>query len=182
MLSPSLQKGLTLIEILIVVAIIGLLSAIVIITINPMEQLAKGRDALRKSAVGQLGHAVDSYVVSRGGTSYPGIAAFQTDLQRNKDISNIVSAPTYRSGINSCNPVAGGSEGRFCYNTDGTSQAVVWVRLESRAEGGSPPGNAVCAPPGFVAYWVFSTIQGRAGRVCGPPGAFTPGYDVELGQ
>ena len=54
-------KGFTLIELLIVIAILGVLAVVVLVAINPVQQLARTRDAGRKSSVAQIGHAVAAY-------------------------------------------------------------------------------------------------------------------------
>ena len=52
------HKGFTLLEILLVVAIISILAGIVIVAINPARQLGSTRDAQRKSDIGTIYKAV----------------------------------------------------------------------------------------------------------------------------
>jgi type IV pilus assembly protein PilA len=66
----ALKKGFTLIELLIVIAILGVLAVVVLVAINPVQQLARTRDAGRISTVSQLGHSVEAYYTSHNGT-YP---------------------------------------------------------------------------------------------------------------
>jgi prepilin-type N-terminal cleavage/methylation domain-containing protein len=63
------HKGFTLLEILLVIAAIGVLAAIVIIAINPQRQLAQVRDASRESGVQSLQKALDQYNIDNG--EYP---------------------------------------------------------------------------------------------------------------
>lgn len=56
------NKGFTLIELLIVIAIIGILAAVVLIAINPVEMMRRGRDSQRLSDMTQLRKAVDLFV------------------------------------------------------------------------------------------------------------------------
>lgn len=57
------QKGFTLLEILLVIAAIGVLASIVIIAINPTRQLSQVRDTARKSEINALWKALKQYEV-----------------------------------------------------------------------------------------------------------------------
>ena len=60
------HKGFTLLEILLVVAIISILAGIVIVAINPARQLGSTRDAQRKSDIGTIYKAVNQYLIDKG--------------------------------------------------------------------------------------------------------------------
>jgi len=64
-------KGFTLIELLIVIAIIGVLAAIVLVAIDPAEKLAQARDSGRKSDLGQIATALEAYFTSSSNAQYP---------------------------------------------------------------------------------------------------------------
>lgn len=55
------QAGFTMIELLVVIAVIGVLAVAVLSSINPIEQINKGRDTRTRSDAGQLINAVDRY-------------------------------------------------------------------------------------------------------------------------
>ncbi|MFZ2252824.1 MAG: type II secretion system protein [Minisyncoccia bacterium] len=57
------QKGFTLIEVLLVIAILAILAAVVIVAINPSKQLMKSRDAQRSADVYSILNAVYQYTV-----------------------------------------------------------------------------------------------------------------------
>jgi len=57
------QKGFTLLEILLVVAIIAVLAGIVILAINPTKQLAESRNAQRRADVNTILSAVYQYTI-----------------------------------------------------------------------------------------------------------------------
>lgn len=73
------QKGFTLIEVLLVVAIIAILAGIVILAINPNKQLGSSKDAQRRSDVTTILNAVYQYSLDTG--SLPaGITTTQTEV------------------------------------------------------------------------------------------------------
>jgi len=55
------SQGFTLIELLIVIAIIGILAAVLIAVINPVAQMNKARDAGLSAAVSKAGLAISAY-------------------------------------------------------------------------------------------------------------------------
>jgi prepilin-type N-terminal cleavage/methylation domain-containing protein len=55
------QVGFTMIELLVVIAVIGVLAVAVLSSINPIEQINKGRDTRTRSDAAQLINAVDRY-------------------------------------------------------------------------------------------------------------------------
>ncbi|MFC1622913.1 prepilin-type N-terminal cleavage/methylation domain-containing protein [Patescibacteria group bacterium] len=61
------KKGFTLLEVLLVVAIIAILAAIVIIAINPYKQLGDARNAQRWSDVTTISSAVYQYSIDNNG-------------------------------------------------------------------------------------------------------------------
>ncbi len=61
------NKGFTLIELLIAIGIIAILSAVVIVAINPGQQFAAARDSVRDSDTSSIYQSLLSYRVSRAG-------------------------------------------------------------------------------------------------------------------
>lgn len=62
-----MKKGFTLLEILLVIAVIGILSAIILISINPNRQLAQARDSVRQSDITSLQKAIEQYGIDNAG-------------------------------------------------------------------------------------------------------------------
>ena len=71
----SSRKGFTLIEMLIVIAIIGILSSIVLVGLGPIQR--RGRDARRQADLRQVQNALELYYNKCG--YYPGLAAGGSD-------------------------------------------------------------------------------------------------------
>lgn len=63
----SLRKlGFTMIELLIVIAVLGILAVAVLAAINPIEQINRGRDTGSRSDAEQLLSAIDRFYASQG--------------------------------------------------------------------------------------------------------------------
>jgi prepilin-type N-terminal cleavage/methylation domain-containing protein len=74
------EKGFTLIEVLLVVAIIAILAGIVILAINPNKQLGDTRNAQRQSDINTILNATYQYGVDNQGNLPTGITTTPTDI------------------------------------------------------------------------------------------------------
>lgn len=159
------QKGFTLIELLIVMAILGVLAVVVLVAINPVEQLARARDSGKVSGVQQLGRASTAYFTAA--TSYPPAGGAWIDaLVTTQDLSTAPSCPGPSGGDCTLNGCASSQNG-YCYDENASAtnpQAAVWASLESNQY------NNRC---GGQAYTVFSTVDARGGIGCAAPVAGT---------
>ncbi len=96
------NQGFTLLEILLVIAAIGILASIVIVAINPLKQIGKTRNAARYSNINTIQKALDQYYIANG--RYPeGILTEYQEICVDGDITECVDlnelVPTYIAEI-----------------------------------------------------------------------------------
>lgn len=159
------QLGFTLIELLVVIAILGVLAGGVLVAINPLEQLARGRDAGRKTTVDQLGRAIQSYYTSQSAV-YPATGVdWMTTIRASGELKTLPTNPSgggnYQTG---CNGTATFGQNGYCYDTDGVD-AIVYTRAESNSSYTSAAVGG-CNPATDQAWIVWSSAEGKTGLLC----------------
>lgn len=101
------QKGFTLLEVLLVIAIIIILAGIVIVALNIPKQLASARNAERQSEVNALLNAVYQYSLDNNGALPAAITTTDTEICTNEtadcsgliDLSALTTNEEYLVGI-----------------------------------------------------------------------------------
>lgn len=158
-------------ELLVVIAVIGVLAGIVLLAVNPGEQLSRGRDTSRVSAVTQLGRTLQAFYTANSNFPTEG-TDWVTQLITAGDVKAAPTNPDY-AGAAPAAPICtyasyaeGGTIDGYCYQTDDTD-AVVYVKLESTLNESKCAGTE-------DAFYVFSTAEGRSGVVCRTAAAGEP--------
>lgn len=167
-----LKKGFTLVEILIVIAIIGILALIVLLGLRGGTQVQKARDARRKGDLSKIARCLEEY---------------------NNDHGYFLPATSYScggSGLSPCIPKIPCDPYRqtqaYSYQTDGSTKPR-WYKLYTNLEYTSDPAissssvgcSTGCAANGSVYnYYVGSsnappstgiTCQSPSAPICGSP-------------
>lgn len=84
----KLNKGFTLIELMIVIGVISILSVGVITILNPADQIQKANDSRRKSDLFQIQKALEQYYEDNG--RYPAVSQGSTYLITNSSGADVV--------------------------------------------------------------------------------------------
>jgi type IV pilus assembly protein PilA len=84
----QLNKGFTLMEILVVIGIIAILAAIVIVAINPSRQFAQARNSQRESNVSTILNAIGQNIADNKGTFTCGSYIASTTFSTTKNIGS----------------------------------------------------------------------------------------------
>lgn len=164
-MTAQIKKGFTLIELLIVIAILGTLAVVVLLALNPVQQLARTRDAGRISTVTQLGHALEAYATSNSGVYVAENATWITSLVTAGELGGLPGAVTYSiAGIGAC---AVNAQNGNCYDATtagGGAPMIVFARLEAS----SNTSRCTALNATFTqAYAIYVSAIGRGGIWCG---------------
>ena len=140
---PPRQSGFTLLEVLLVVALIGVLAGIVIVAINPGKQLGETNNAQRKLDVNTIITAVYQYRLDNGGN-------IPTAIDNATGTSQVLG--TDSSGCdNTCTATAAATE-TACLNMTSDLVPTYIVGIPTDPSSGSPANTD---------YYINQTDDGR---------------------
>lgn len=135
------EKGFTLIELVVVIAIVSVLIVVLIAVVNPATQIKKGRDTQRRNTLKQLQQLLEQYYNDHG--SYPSTSS-QFYASETGEPAGIISnqtndwipglAPTYIQSMphdpvggdtSSSNPACAGYKKSYLYKSDGAQYILL---------------------------------------------------------
>lgn len=132
------RQGFTLIELILTITILAVLVAILVVALNPAEQLARARDAKRVADLDALKTAINLYTAQATGTiNLSGTATANNGCVGNNPYYYVNTTPATSSGAN---PFAWAtSTGQSVATTTGIATSSTWLpALVGTTPGGSP--------------------------------------------
>lgn len=190
------QRGFSLIELLVAIAVIGIIAGVILVVINPAQKIAQARDATRKSDMAQIRTALETYFASHG--EYPSVSTSSDSdgnrLSTNSDATGspvnggnwfpVLAAsgelsvvPQPRNVGGPCN--YGGSnlyESPNCYfyaynRFDNGQSYVLLARLENTSD------SSRCQIVTVVSFKTASVGPPARSNVAGQPNSIVPGLN-----
>lgn len=163
------RTGFTLIEILLVMAILGIIAGITLVALNPLEQISKTNDSKTKQSVNQLGGLVTAFYAQK--QVFPvADSDWMDELISNADLGERPAAAPA-----ACAP-SSGNDSNFCLQTNASS-ATVYARLNSQVE------DKKCSVATEVPYFAYVVSRGNSCIVCASVNAtLTPTETCDASQ
>lgn len=163
-LLPKLRNtsGFTLVELLVVIAVLGVLAAGVLVAIDPFEQLQRGRDSGRRSAITELGRGAEKYNTTQTtALTHEVNNSWMDKLLNNGDIKVKPVNPN-PSGYTACTT---NNEEGYCF-TSTNGQFIVFARGESKQLRNEAPASGGGMCPASDIWIVYNSTVGRTGLLC----------------
>jgi len=144
----SLKKGFTLLELLIVIVIIGILAAILITFLNPLEFIRRSGDARTDKIAAELKTAVEAFRVGNANGAPNGFADGNIDANTGW-VNELVTAGIAKSSINNQITTANQNNRNLILQGFNTDNPLICFTPQSANYKNSPeyaaaPANLIC--------------------------------------
>lgn len=159
-LRRHIHNGFTLIELLVVIAVIGILAGLVLFALDPLEQMARARDATRASAFNQVVRASQIYLTTEI-TSWPAGTTWMQPLVDSGELKTFPDNPQTGS-YTPCDNMNLSHNG-FCMNDSGGA-ITIYVKAESKATKRNCNGGTT--------WYIWTSLTQKAGLTCDQPSRF----------
>lgn len=166
----SSERGFSLVELLVVIAILSIISALVLVAVDPATRLAQARDAKRKNDINQIANALVAYQTLKG--QFP----TETSCDTSKGTFSITCPPGFSNDWNSAaGQVKNALETEGFLKTlpkdpvnvlKGPSEASLVYRYEPVSSVDSnPPVRGVSCGSTPCRYWIGAVLESKANTI-----------------
>jgi prepilin-type N-terminal cleavage/methylation domain-containing protein len=160
----KLRQGFTMIELLIVIAVLGILAVAVLSAINPIEQINRSRDTGSRSDAEQLLGAIDRFYANQGYYAWQSGATDPTDFAVLTQITPIVPEVTGRAGCTMLETLSSGDETVASCTGSEELKLSFTNRITEADTAGAPKANPLHlyydGEPGSSVYVCFAPKSG----------------------
>ena len=145
----KIQSGFTILELLITIAIIGILTSILFVAINPSAQTQKAKVAKTVSEMKAVKHAVSMYVLDT--LKFPPDCRLNCTAATDPFLTNVGNVPGWRGpyikdGLWNRKHAWGGHLGVFRWDFTGDGKDELWLILDDDAPGTNSSDNSGQVP------------------------------------
>jgi prepilin-type N-terminal cleavage/methylation domain-containing protein len=136
-------SGFTLIELVVVIGILLVLTAIVLVAINPSRQLSLANNSKRQSDVNTILNAVQQYSVNKRGTYPAGISSSALTIKKSGGVDLCAAlVPTYIAALPVDPLTNNGTAVTNCGSAYNTNYTIVKSAVDSRVTVSAPAAEA----------------------------------------
>ena len=177
----------TLIELLIVIAVLGILVTGILVVLNPVEQTRRASDSQRASSISQLATAITAYSTSQLSQDYTALdeSGWQDVLVTSGEMKQVVKVPTpitncdsrlAAGAVNVCSCSTDSSSPPVCATSGNISTNImIWAMLDSKAE--ATRAGCTSSQATIVAY---DSTQQKTGIGCVTNATTEPSFGISL--